>query len=284
MFRKQQRINVGVIGLGIIGSRIAACLRSARFPVSVWNRTPRPEPNFLGSPAAVAVASDIVQLFVADAQAVYDVLDAMGEALTARHTVICSSTIGPEATLEAARRVRERGARFLDAPFTGTKGSAEKGQLVYYIGGDDETFLPAKPVLEASSKAIVRIGEVGQAALIKVMTNILVASTVETLAEIVAIVKASGISPQILETALEHHGIRSGLVDLKLPKIIQSDYEPHFSLKHMLKDVQFGLDLGATLKLDLPVTKASAQAMRAGMKAGWAELDFASVMKRYDPA
>jgi len=282
MFRKQPRINVGVIGLGIIGSRVAACLRAARFPVSVWNRTPRPEPNFLGSPAAVAAASDMVQLFVADPQAVFDMLDAMGEALTPRHTVICSATIGPEATLEAARRVKERGARFLDAPFTGTRGAADKGQLVYYIGGDDETFLPAKPVLEASSKAIVRIGEVGQAALIKVLTNVLAAATIETLAEIVAVVKASGMAPEILEAALEHHGSRSGLIDLKLPRIVQSDYETHFSLKHMLKDVQFGLDLGATLKLDLPVTKASAEAMREGMKAGWADLDFSSVMKRYE--
>ena len=280
MFGKK-RLRVGVLGLGIIGSRVAAHLRCAKFAVSVWNRTPKPEANFLGSPAEVAEVSDFLQLFVSDPKAVHDVLDAIGDTLSSRHTVICSSTIGPAATREVAQRVRERGTRFLDAPFTGTKGAAEKGQLVYYIGGDDETFLDAKPILEASSKAIVRIGEIGQAALVKVLTNVLVAVNVETLAEMLAVIKAEGIAPEILTAALEHHGIRSGLSDLKLPGLIAGDYEPHFALKHMLKDLQFALDLGVELKLDLPAAKATTGALRQGMTNGWAELDFSAVMKRY---
>ncbi|MEI6351160.1 MAG: NAD(P)-dependent oxidoreductase [Verrucomicrobiota bacterium] len=281
MFKKK-RLSVGVIGLGIIGSRVAAHLRAAGFAVSVWNRTPKSEPNFLGSPADVAQACEILQLFVADPKAVHEVLDAIGESLTSRHIVVCSSTVGPEATREIAKRVAERGARFLDAPFTGTKGAADQGKLVYYIGGDEETFAAAKPVLEATSKAIVRIGEVGHAALMKVLTNMLGAVTVQTLAEVVAITKASGIAPEVLATAIEHHGIRSGIIDLKLPKMMAGDYDTHFALKHMLKDVQFGLDLAGELKLDLPATKATAYAMREGMGSGWGELDFAAVLKRYE--
>ena len=274
-------IKVGILGLGIIGSRIAGHLRKAGFPVAVWNRTPKQEPNFMGTPAEVAQASDIIQLFVADPQAVFAVLDAMGDALTARHVVVCSSTIGRAATLEADRRVRERGARFLDCPFTGTRGAADKAQLVYYIGGDDATFLAAKPMLEPVSKAMVRIGAVGEAALVKVLTNVIAAASIEVLAESVAVLKSEGMDPAILTAALEHHGIRSGLVDLKLPKLLSGDYDTHFSLKHMLKDVQFGLDEGSELKLDLPVTQATAEAMREGMTKGWADLDFSCVMKRY---
>jgi 3-hydroxyisobutyrate dehydrogenase-like beta-hydroxyacid dehydrogenase len=280
MFRKQ-RISVGIIGLGIIGARAAGNLRRAGFQVSVWNRTPKPEPNFLGSPAEVAEASEVIQLFVADPKAVHDVLDAIGEALTEKHTVLCSATVGPEATLEIAKRVQERGAKFLDAPFTGSKAAAEKGQLVYYIGGDSAILQAVRPVLEATSKAIVEIGEIGHAATIKVVTNVLSAVTVETLAEMLAVVKAAGIAPEKLTAALEHHGIRSGITDMKLPKMIEGDYEPHFSLKHMLKDVQFGENLADKLKLDLPATAATADAMRDGVEKGWAELDFASVMKRY---
>jgi len=276
-----KNIRVGILGLGIIGSRIAGHLRAAGFRVAVWNRTPKPEPNFLASPAEVAEASDIIQLFVADPKAVFAVLDAMGNALTSRHIVVCSSTIGRAATLEAARRVRERGARFLDCPFTGTRGAADKAQLVYYIGGEEETFLAAKPMLEPVSKAIVRIGGIGQAALVKVLTNVIAAASIEVLAETLAVLKAEGIDPAIMGAVLEHHGIRSGLVDLKLPKLLSGDYDTHFSLKHMLKDVQFGLDEGAELKLDLPVTQATAEAMREGMTKGWADLDFACVMKRY---
>ena len=280
MFGKKP-IRVGVLGLGIIGSRVASHLRAAGFSVPVWNRTPKAEPNFLGSPAEVAQASDILQIFVADPRAVFEVLDAIGDALTARHTVVCSSTIGRTAVLEAAQRVAARGARFLDAPFTGTKGAADKAQLVYFIGGDEETFQIAQPVLKASSKAIVKIGEIGQAALVKVVTNVLTAATIQTLAETLATVKAAGIDPAIMTAALEHHGIRSSLIDLKLPKMIAGDYEPHFSLKHMLKDVQFGLDMGVELKLDLPVTETTAKVMRIGMAQGEADLDFSCVMKRY---
>lgn len=281
MFGKK-RIRVGILGLGIIGSRIAGHLRDAGFPVVVWNRTPKPEPNFLGSPAEVAEASDVIQLFVADPKAVMEVLDAMGDALTARHIVVCSSTIGREATLQAAERVRARGARFLDTPFTGTKGAAEKKQLVYYIGGDDETFEAAKPMLEPVSKAIVRIGEIGQAALVKVLTNVIAAATVEVLAESLAIMKGEGIAPEVLVKALEHHGVRSGMTDLKMPRLLAGDFEEtHFSLKHMFKDVQFGVDEGTGLQLDLPVTQATANALQQGMEKGWGELDFSCIINRY---
>ena len=276
-----KNIKVGILGLGIIGSRIARNLREAGFPVAVWNRTLKGEPNFLPTPAAVAEASDVIQLFVADPKAVFEVIDAMGDALTSRHIVVCSSTIGRDATLEAARRVQARGARFLDVPFTGTKGAADKAQLVYYIGGDQETFLAVKPVLAAVSKAIVPIGKIGDAALVKVLTNVIGAASIEVLAETLAVLKAEGIDPAIMGAALEHHGNRSGLIDLKLPKLLSGDYDTHFSLKHMLKDVQLSLDVAAESKLDLPVTRAAAEAMREGMAAGWGDLDFASVMKRY---
>src|SRR5580658_9400484 len=116
---KKSRKNVGLIGLGIIGSRVANSLRLGGFHVYVWNRTPRAAPNFLASPKQVAELCDIIQIFVSDAQALFDVLDSMGEVLTPSHVILCNSTVGPEATLEAARIVREHGAQFLDAPFTG---------------------------------------------------------------------------------------------------------------------------------------------------------------------
>ncbi|XHR28437.1 MAG: NAD(P)-dependent oxidoreductase [Chthoniobacteraceae bacterium] len=283
MFGKQ-RIRVGILGLGIIGSRIAAHLREAGFPVAVWNRTPKTEPNFLGSPAEVAQASDVIQLFVADPKAVFEVLEAMGDSLTSRHIVVCSSTIGREATLKAAEIVQARGARFLDTPFTGTKGAADKGQLVYFIGGDDATFEAVKPILEPVSKAIVRIGDIGQAALVKVLTNVISAAAIEVLAETLAILKAEGMDPEIMVKALEHHGARSGMTDLKFPKLLKGDFEDtHFSLKHMLKDVHFSLENATELKLDVPVTQATATAMEEGIEKGWADLDFSVVMKRYNP-
>lgn len=280
---RKSRKNVGLIGLGIIGSRVAAALRGAGWQVFVWNRTAKPVPNFLGSPAEVAALCDVIQIFVADAKALFDVLDAMREKLSPRHTIVCCATVGPEATLEAARLVEEKGAKFLDAPFTGSKGAAENKQLVYYIGGDEATFLRVKPILEASSKAIVQIGAIGHAATIKVVTNMLSAVSIQTLAEAFAIVKKTGIDPEVFAAALEQNACRSGAMDLKLPKMTTGDYEPHFSLKHMFKDVQLGIHIANALDIEIPATTTTAGVMYGAMQKGHGDLDYAAVFKTYEP-
>jgi 3-hydroxyisobutyrate dehydrogenase-like beta-hydroxyacid dehydrogenase len=281
---KNHRNNVGVIGLGIIGTRVAAGLRHGGFNAFVWNRTPRPAPNFLGSPAEVAELCEVIQLFVADADAVMKTIDALGDALTPDHLIICNATIGLEGTLEAAKRVRQIGARFLDAPFTGSKGAAEKRQLVYYLGGDDQDILRAHPILEATSKAIIRIGEVGQAAVVKVATNLISAVTAQTLAEALAIVRRAGIRPEALAEAIENNAMRSGVTDLKLPLMVSGDYEPHFSLKHMFKDVQLGIQLANHFGLEVPATGTVGAVMYGLLTKGWGELDYAAVFKAYDEA
>jgi len=278
---KKSRKNVGLIGLGIIGSRVANALRQEGFHVYVWNRTPRAAPNFLASPRQVAELCDVVQIFVADAQALFDVLESMAEALTPNHVILCNSTVGPEATLEAARIVREKGAQFLDAPFTGSKAAAENRELVYYIGGSDKTLQLAEPVLKASSKAIVKIGKIGDAAVVKVATNLIAAVTVQTLAEAYAIVKGSGIDPLALSEALKHHAVRSGVTDAKLSKILDRQYEPHFSLKNMFKDVQLGIHIANSLDIDLPATTSTAGVMYGGLTKGWADEDFSVLARSY---
>ena len=147
--RKSKR-KAGVIGLGTIGSNVAASLRHAGFQTFVWNRTPKASPNFLGSPAEVAEACDVIQLFVSDADAVTEMIEAMGPKLTTRHLVVCCGTIGLDGTMAAYRSVQGHGASFLDAPFTGSKVASEKQQLVYYIGGEDEVLIRARPQLELS--------------------------------------------------------------------------------------------------------------------------------------
>ena len=279
--RRKTRKNVGVIGLGIIGSRAAAGLRAAGFHTFVWNRTAKSVPNFLGSPAEVAASCDLVQLFVGDAIAVMEVLNAMRDKLTPAHTIICSATIGPEATVEAARFVEARGAKFLDAPFTGSKMAAERRQLVYYVGGDDAVFLPARPMLEATSTTIVRTGSVGDAALIKVVTNQIAAVSIQVLAEALAIVRKAGVPPEVFASALEHNAARSGTMDLKLPKMITGDYDPHFSLKHMFKDVQLAIHVANSMNLDTPTAAVTAGVLFGAIKRGWGDLDFAALYRLY---
>src|ERR1043166_257911 len=158
---RRRKKNVGVIGLGIIGSRVADNLRRKGFHVFVWNRTPCPIPNFVGGPAELAEMCDYLQIFVSNDDALLEVLRQMTPVLSPRHIVLGHSTVAPHSMRAAADMVERRGARFVDAPFTGSKIGAEKGELVFYVAGDEVALREARPVLEASAKQIIEIGEIG---------------------------------------------------------------------------------------------------------------------------
>src|SRR5476649_2074956 len=119
------RKNVGVIGLGIIGQRVAENLREHGFHVFVWNRTPRPVPNFVGAPAEIAEMCDYIQIFVSDDDALLQIVQNLSPTLTPRHIVMAHSTVAPHSMRAAADIVEGRGARFVEAPFTGSKLAAE---------------------------------------------------------------------------------------------------------------------------------------------------------------
>jgi len=250
--RRKPRKTAGVIGLGIIGSRVAAGLRAAGYQAYVWSRSARPTPKL----PRLSCRSRRVHRSHPDlrlrCRRLSQVLDSLAPKLTAEHIIVCSSTVGPEAALEAAKFVEERGAHFLDAPFTGSKIAAERCQLVYYVGGDEAIYLRARPILEVSSKQIIRAGGIGDAALLKVVTNQIAAVSIQVLAEALAIVRKAGLPPEALAAVLEHNACRSGTMDLKLPKMIAGDFDPHFSLKHMFKDVQLGSHLANALEIDTP--------------------------------
>ena len=278
---KKTRGKVGVIGLGIIGTRVAANLRSAGHQVYVWSRTPRAAPNFLGSVVEVADLCDAIQLFVSDDGALAEVTRTIAAALRPRHVVLCHATVSPEASRQAASVVEGQGARYLDAPFTGSKSAAQNRQLVYYVGGSKPALEEVRPILEASSKAILHLGKVGDASLIKIATNMMTASIVQTLSEALALVRAAGIDPAKLAEALENNGSRSGTSDLKLPAMIAGNTEANFSLKHMLKDVRFAQRLADKYELSLPVTDTTAEVFEMGVHNGWEEQDFSVVAQLY---
>src|SRR5438552_13099356 len=190
---RRTKKNVGVIGLGIIGSRVMQTLRRKGFHVFVWNRTPRTVPNFVGAPEELAEMCDYLQIFVSDDEALLAVARQLSPGLGARHIVMAHSTVAPHSMSAAAEIIERRGARFIEAPFTGSKEAAEKGELVYYVGGDEAALREARPILEASSKEIMEFGEVGQATVIKIATNMVTAASVQAAAEALALVQSVGV-------------------------------------------------------------------------------------------
>jgi len=277
--------NVGLIGLGIIGSRVAGALRQRGLQVFVWNRTPRTEQNFVGSPTEVAELCDVIQIFVADDEALLAMAQQLSPGLTAQHIVIAHCTVAPESMRAAAEIVERRGARFLEAPFTGSKMAAEKGQLVYYIGGDEAALKQARPILEASSKEIVLIGtKIGDATVMKVATNLITAATAQVAAEALALIRKAGLSAEAFTQAMKSNASNSTTLEMKVPMMMAGNFEPHFSVKNMLKDVRIGLKLAESHGLDLPVTAVARDLLLDEMKHGRGDADYASVAQKYFPA
>src|SRR5437899_9700134 len=280
---RRTRKNVGVIGLGIIGGRVADNLRRLGFHVFVWNRNPRPVPNFVGAPAELAEMCDYIQIFVSDDDALLDVVRQMAPALAPRHIVIAHPTVAPHSMLTAADLVERRGARFVEAPFTGSKGGAEKGELVFYVAGDEVALKEARPILEASSKEVIEIGEIGQATVVKLATNIVTSASVQALAEALALINHAGVPSEKFVAALQNNASYSKTLAMKLPKMIEGNFEPHFALKHMLKDMLIAGRLGLSHRLELAVTAAARHPLLAQEPRGYAEEDFSVIARKYFP-
>lgn len=268
---------VGVIGLGIIGSRVAANLSKAGFEVSVWSRSPHAVPNFLSSPREVAESARFLQIFVRDDAALIAAMNDMLPALTPQHIVMNHATVSPDATRQAGEIAAKAGAGFLDAPFTGSKMAAQNGKLVYYIGGDNALLDEVRTVLSASGTKIMPVGKIGDATVLKIATNAITAVTVKGLAEAFAITKAQGVEPQRLLEALEPNANYSGLIGMKLPAMINQDFEAHFSLRNMLKDADFARELASRSGIQVTALDAMADAMRAQLEAGNGDKDFSVI-------
>ncbi len=277
------RKNIGVIGLGIIGRGVTANLRQKGFQVFVWNRTPRLVPNFVGSPGELAEICDCLQIFVSDDGALLETVRRLTENLTSRHIVIAHSTVAPDSMRAAAEMVEHRGARFVEAPFTGSKIAAEKGELVYYLAGDDAALREARPILKASSKEIIETGEIGQASAIKIATNMVTAASVQAAAEALALIRALGVPLRKFVEAMQVNASHSTTLAMKMPKMTEANFEPHFSVKHMLKDMEIANQLGLSHNLELGVTAAARDRLFEQIQLGHGDDDYSAVARKYLP-
>ena len=272
----------GIIGLGIIGNRVASHLRRAGYHVWTWSRTLRTEPNFLSSPLEVAESARHIQIFVSTGEALLEVLRSMAPALTPEHVIVNHATVSPVETREAAAIVGEKHAAFLDAPFTGSRDAAEAGDLIYYVGGEREILDMVRAQLAVSSRRILEVGSVGEATVLKVATNLISATTVTALAEALALLDRNGVPLQKLADVLHDNAARSPVIDMKMPCMIDGDFDPRFSLKNMFKDIQIALRMAQDADIELPAASAFAGIAMAGLQRGWSDEDFSVISRFYE--
>ena len=272
--------SAGVLGLGIIGSRVARRLISAGYSPSLWNRTARDFeglPATLAHPAAVAAQADVLQIFVFDDAALRQTIEALLPALTPEHILLNHSTVSPETVRQLAKEVAESGAVLLDAPFTGSRDAAAQGKITYYVSGCPNALERTRPVLAASATSIVPLGDIGQASAIKIATNIIAAAATVSLAEAMNLLRAQGIDPQVLATALESNAARSGVTDLKMPCMLDQDFAPRFSARNLRKDLELACDLADEGQASL--THAMARLFTKACQDGLGDEDFSAVVK-----
>lgn len=267
--------------MGIIGSRIAQVLREKNCHVVVWNRTPRAEPNFLGTLRELAEQSKFIQIFVRDGAALLKVVDDLLPHLSSQHIVANHSTVSPAETKQAQEKLSTRGIAFLDAPFTGSKNAAAAGKLVYYVGGNEAVLEKARTVLEKSGK-VLYLGTCGVASTIKVATNLVSAAVVAALAEALDVVRAEGVDESIFSQAMEANANRSALTDMKLATLAADDFEAHFSIKNMLKDMEIASAMMTNLpgRKSLPLLAAVVDKLRSASQQGKNDLDYSVLLQR----
>ena len=272
-------MKIGFLGLGIIGSSWAKNLIADGHEVRCWNRTRKDFPNFCESIQDAVKDADVVFIVVADPPAVQSILDQIQPMLRAGMLVIQSSTISARWTLRFAAQVQGAGADYLEAPFTGSKLAAAQRQTVYYLGGDAALIERATPILQPISAALMHIGPLGSASTLKLAMNMNIAGVAQSLCESLAFCRAAGISDDVYFGALSRNASRSGVSDLKEPKLRQRDYSAQFSLKHMDKDLRLAMETADELFISLEQIKHLKAVYDRGMAAGWSDDDFIGLMR-----
>ncbi|WP_193212606.1 NAD(P)-dependent oxidoreductase [Luteolibacter marinus] len=268
--------NIGVLGLGIIGAIWAGHYHAAGKLAGAWNRTPQPDlPGWMDSAAAVARAADAIQIVVADPPAVQGVLDSILPELDATKVVIQSSTIDPDSSERFRARVTATGARYLEAPFTGSKPAAEDRKTVFYLGGDDALCAAVEPLLALVSEHRLKIGDHRQACALKLAMNLNISAQMQALSEAYSICSRAGIDDDTFFGSLARNVSYSGLTRLKEPVLRARDFSPMFSIKHMHKDMRLASGMAA----DLPVLATVTSRLAAAEEAGLGDQDFAALLK-----
>jgi len=271
-------MNIGILGLGLIGSIWARHYHAAGKLAGAWNRTAQPDfPQWKSTPEAVAAAADVIQIVVADPPAVRDLIERILPALGPGKIVIQSSTIDPASSEEFETLLTLRGARYLEAPFTGSKPAAEQKQTVYYLGGDRGLIAELEPLLLLVSSHRFVIGAPSQAASLKLAMNLNIAAQMEALSEALTLSRRAGISDDVFFEALGKNASYSGLTKLKEPKLRAGDFSPQFSVKHMLKDMRLASRIQGCE--DFPILDTVRDRLAQADRAGFANEDFSSLIK-----
>ncbi len=282
-------VKIGFIGMGIMGRPMAKNLLAAGHEVTVYNRTASrcDEAVEAGAaradtPAECAVGKEIVITIVTDSPDVEAVLfgenGAMGGADEGT-LFIDMTTISPDVTRDIAARLEEGGFQFLDAPVSGGDIGAQKGTLTIMVGGRQEAFDRAEPVLDAMGSRITLVGESGAGQVTKACNQILWAVNLLAVCEAVALAARSGIDLEKMHRVVTGGAAASWSLEHLGKSIIEGNYDPGFMVKLIQKDLNICMNAARSLDLPLPGTAQANQFFRSKQAPGEEDLGTQAMFK-----
>jgi 3-hydroxyisobutyrate dehydrogenase-like beta-hydroxyacid dehydrogenase len=282
-----KEVNIGVMGLGIMGSSFASNLLSRGYNIHVYNRTKeKAEPliekgaNFHPTPRELASAADIIMTSLTDQNAVDSVAfgqDGFLNGAKKGSLWIDLSTIDPSASIRQSEAAKRAGLERLDTPVVGSKDLASKGELIVLVGGDHEVFQKYEKFLNDLGKTVIYLGADGNGHKMKLAINLFLGLTAETFSEVLVFSEKLGFDAKTFVETINKTPHRNYISEGKGPNIVKGNFEPAFSLNNLYKDL--GLineQIGKTGAI-LPMTKVAIEEYSEAVKNGEGQNDFSVI-------
>lgn len=280
-------MKVGFVGLGIMGSRMAANLLQAGHTLTVHNRTRDKAEALLGAgatwadtPAAAARGAECVITMLSEppvVRAAAEGPDGLLDAMQAGALWVDSSTVNPSFVREMGAAAAQRGLGYLDAPVSGSRGPAEKGELAFYVGGEEAHLATARPLLEVMGGSISHMGPVGSGAAMKMVVNLLLGHGMLAFAEALVLGQSMGIGKEALLESLLGGRMVPGFLAGRKGKYASGQFDVDFPLKWLHKDLQLVSDTAYETGAVLPATHAAKEVYGLARRNGLGDLDAAAV-------
>jgi 3-hydroxyisobutyrate dehydrogenase len=279
---------IGFVGLGAMGAPLARRLLTGN-QVYGTNRTPARAAALIDqglvwrdTPREVAAAAQVVFSMVADDDALAAITsgpDGILAGLRPGTTYVDMSTVSPRASRELAARVRSAGATLIDAPVSGSVPAAENGTLTIMVGGPENAYLTAAPLLCRLGSRITHVGENGQGLLLKLAINISLAAQMLAFSEGLLLAERGGIDPELAARVMTTSAIGSPMLQARAPLALALPEHAWFDVTLMHKDIGLALDAARTARIPLPAASAAAHVLSLAEEMGYGHRDIAGLFQ-----
>jgi len=285
-------MNIGIIGTGLMGSAIAERLIERGFTVYVHNRTKQRSEALvrkggisIGNPSDLGKKCNYVIISVTDGNAVKEILFGNNGLIYSNNnqlSIIDTSTVLPEDSIYCANLMKRKGYAMIQAPIMGGPDATRKGDVISIVSGDKKIMEKCRRILTNFSKKIFYAGHRdGAANYLKLGLNLNIALIAISLSESIIFIKKSKTDLTVFLDILNSTYFKTGLSEVKGPKMIRNNFEPKFFLKNMLKDVQLLNECAKRNNASLSFSSLAEQYFRMAANRGYSELDYTAILKLF---